>query len=291
MGKEGEVTVDVRAQDGQRAEVSDQRRRPRLVATDLDGTIVGPEGEISDRTVRALHRVEELGVPVVFVTGRPPRWLGVVSARTGLTGLAICANGAIVYDLHTEKVVAHHSMAVEVGLEIAGRLRGALPDVVFAVETMDGYAREHAYRPRWDVGVEPILGPIDEIFGEETVKLLVRHESMGADQLLAAAREVVGDLAEFTHSSVEGLLEVSAAGVSKATTLAELCAERGIAAADVLAFGDMPNDLAMLAWAGTAYAVAGAHPEVLAAVDLHTGDPMDDGVAQVLERVFDLTSD
>jgi len=269
----------------------DERWRPRLVATDLDGTIVGSGGEISDRTVRALHRVEQLGVPVVFVTGRPPRWLGVVSERTGLTGLAICANGAIVYDLHTEKVVAHHSIAVEIGLEITGRLREALPDVAFAVETLDGYAREQSYRPRWDVGVEPTLGRIDEIFGEATVKLLVRHESMGADQLLAAAREVVGDLAEFTHSSTDGLLEVSAAGVSKATTLAQLCAERGIAAADVLAFGDMPNDLAMLAWAGTAYAVAGAHPEVLAAVELHTGDPVDDGVAQVLERVFDLPHD
>jgi Cof subfamily protein (haloacid dehalogenase superfamily) len=282
------VTGKVAAQDGERAEVDDERWRPRLVATDLDGTIVGPGGEISDRTVRALHRVEELGVPVVFVTGRPPRWLGVVSERTGLTGLAICANGAIVYDLHTEKVVAYHSIAVEIGLEITGRLRKALPDVAFAVETLGGYAREPAYRPRWDVGLEPRLGRIDEIFGEATVKLLVRHESMGADQLLAAAREVVGDLAEFTHSSIDGLLEVSAAGVSKATTLAQLCAERSIAAADVLAFGDMPNDLAMLAWAGTAYAVAGAHPEVLAAVERHTGDPVDDGVAQVLERVFDL---
>jgi Cof subfamily protein (haloacid dehalogenase superfamily) len=285
------VTAKVSAQDGQRAEVTDGRWHPRLVATDLDGTIVGPGGEISDRTVRALHRVEELGVPVVFVTGRPPRWLGVVSERTGLTGLAICANGAIVYDLHTEEVVAHHSLAVEIGLEITGRLREALPEVAFAVETLDGYAREHAYRPRWDVGLEPTLGRIDEIFGEATVKLLVRHESMGADQLLAAARDVVGDLAEFTHSSIDGLLEVSAAGVSKATTLAQLCAERGIAAADVLAFGDMPNDLAMLAWAGTAYAVAGAHPEVLAAVERHTRDPVDDGVAQVLERVFDLPRD
>jgi hypothetical protein len=262
--------------------------RPRLVATDLDGTIVGSAGEISDRTVRALHAVEELGVPVVFVTGRPHRWLRVVAERTGRTGLAICANGAVVYDLHTEQVVAHHPIAVEIGREVSRRLREALPDVAFAVETLDGYAREQDYQVRWDVGMEHTLGPIDEILGAETVKLLVRHESMDADRLLAAAREIVGDLVEFTHSSIGGLLEVSAAGVSKATTLAELCAERGIAADEVLAFGDMPNDLAMLAWAGTAYAVAGAHAEVLAAVELHTADPADDGVAKVLERIFDL---
>jgi len=264
------------------------RRRPRLVATDLDGTLVGPEGEISDRTVRALQRVEELGVPVVFVTGRPHRWLRDVAERTGRTGLAICANGATVYDLHTEQVVAHHPFALEIGLEIARRLREGLPGAAFAVETLDGYAREPDYQARWDVGMEHTLGPIDDIFTDATVKLLVRHESMDADRLLAAAREIVGDLAELTHSSIGGLLEVSAAGVSKATTLAELCADLGISAEDVVAFGDMPNDLAMLAWAGTAYAVVGAHHEVLAAVELRTADPLDDGVAQVLERIFDL---
>jgi Cof subfamily protein (haloacid dehalogenase superfamily) len=268
--------------------VTDQERRPRLVATDLDGTIVDGSGEIGDRTVRALQAVEELGVPVVFVTGRPHRWLREVAERTGHTGLAICANGGTVYDLHTEQVVAHHPIAIEVGLEVSRRLRDALPDVAFAVETLDGYAREQTYRARWDSGMEHSLGSIDEIFDDATVKLLVRHESMDADDLLAAAREIVGDLVEFTHSSIGGLLEISAAGVSKATTLAALCADRGIDAADVIAFGDMPNDLAMLAWAGTAYAVAGAHADVLAAVPLRTADPEDDGVALVLERIFDL---
>jgi Cof subfamily protein (haloacid dehalogenase superfamily) len=280
--------VSVAAKDGDREAAPAVARRPRLVATDIDGTIVGPTGEIGDRTVRALQAVEELGVPVVFVTGRPHRWMQGIAARTGRTGLAICANGATVYDLHSEQVVAHHPFALEIGLAVARRLREGLPDVAFAVETLDGYAREPAYQPRWEVGMEHTLGPIEEIFTDQTVKLLVRHETMDADRLLAAAREIVGELAELTHSSSGGLLEVSAAGVSKATTLAELCADRGIAPADVVAFGDMPNDLAMLAWAGTAYAVVGAHPEVLAAVERRTADPEDDGVAQVLERLFDL---
>ena len=96
------MTVNVASEDEHRAEVGPRGWRPRLVATDLDGTIIGPEGEISDRTVRALQRVEELGVPVVFVTGRPPRRLRVVSERTGHTGLAICANGAIVSKRHQD---------------------------------------------------------------------------------------------------------------------------------------------------------------------------------------------
>ncbi|MGZ4638915.1 MAG: HAD family hydrolase [Actinomycetes bacterium] len=260
--------------------------RPRLVATDLDGTIVGPQGHISDRTVRALRAVEELGVPVVFVTGRPARWMAEVAERTGHTGLAICANGGVVYDLHTEQVVDHYPISVEIGLELARRLRDALPDVGFVVETLDGFAREAAYRALWDVGAERRVAEIETIFDEPAVKLLVRHETLDADALLAQAREVLGDTAELTHSSTYGLLEISAAGVSKATTLARLCERHGIAAHEVIAFGDMPNDLPMLAWAGTAYAVANAHPEVLAAVDHHTKPVEDDGVAEVLEMVF-----
>lgn len=262
--------------------------RPHLVATDLDGTIVSADGDISDRTVRALQAVERLGVPVVFVTGRPTRWMAQIAERTGHTGLAICANGGVVYDLHEERVVDHYPISVAVGLDVVRRLRDALPDVGFAIETLDGFAREKVYRARWDNAAELRVDQIELIFDEPAVKLLVRHETHDADTLLALAREVIGDTAELTHSSINGLLEISAAGVSKATTLARLCEDRGIAPEHVVAFGDMPNDLPMLAWAGTAYAVGNAHPEVLAAVDHHAKSVEDDGVAEVLEVLFGL---
>jgi Cof subfamily protein (haloacid dehalogenase superfamily) len=235
-----------------------------------------------------LRTLEERGVPVVFVTGRPTRWMAQVAERTGHTGLAICANGGVVYDLHTERVVDHYPMSVEVGLEVARRLRDALPEVDFAVETLDGFARESDYQTRYDTGIERRIDGIENILDAPAVKLLVRHEHLDADTLLAQAREVVGEAAELTHSSNTGLLEISAAGVSKATTLARLCSARGIEAGHVVAFGDMPNDLPLLAWAGTAYAVANAHPEVLAAVERVAPAVDDDGVAQVLEALFDL---
>jgi Cof subfamily protein (haloacid dehalogenase superfamily) len=264
--------------------------RLRLVATDLDGTIVPWGGEISDRTVRALQAVERQGVPVVFVTGRPPRWMTEVAERTGHTGLAVCANGALVYDLHSEEVVEHFPLSVEVGLDLARRLREALPELGFAVETLDGFAHEPSYVPRWDRVDARLVAPIEDIYAARpVVKLLARHEQLDADALLAKAREVVGDLAELTHSSTSGLLEISATGVSKATTLARLCEQRGVGADEVVAFGDMPNDLPMLAWAGTAYAMAGGHPDVLAAVERHALSPEEDGVAAVLEELFDLS--
>ena len=260
----------------------------RLVATDLDGTIVPWDGEITDRTVAALQAVEALGVPLVLVTGRPPRWMSDVAKRTGHTGVAVCANGALLYDMHTEKVVDSFPISVEVGLDVARRLREALPDISFAVETLDGFAREEGYAARWDAALARQVDALERIYDRPAAKLLARHEALGPDDLLAAAREVAGDLVELTHSSSSGLLEISAAGVSKATSLARLSEQHGVEAADVVAFGDMPNDLPMLAWAGRAYGVAGGHPEVLAAVDRVVEAPEDDGVARELERLFEL---
>ncbi len=91
-----------------------------------------------------------------------------------------------------------------------------------------------------------------------------------------------------TWSSTSSLLEISAAGVTKATTLAVLCEDLGIAPDEVIAFGDMPNDLAMLAWAGTSYAMADAHPTVVAAAAHLAPGHDDDGVARVLASVFGL---
>jgi hypothetical protein len=116
---------------------------------------------------------------------------------------------------------------------------------------------------------------------------MLRHGDLMADELLQRARGLVGHLAELSHSnSADSLLEIAAAGVSKASALTRVCAERGIASDDVVAFGDMPNDLPMLRWAGHGVAVANAHPDLLTAADEVTASNDDAGVAQVLERLF-----
>jgi len=259
-----------------------------VVATDLDGTIVRSDGEISARTRAALAAAEEAGALVVIVTGRPPRWLTGIADATGHHGLAICANGALVYDLQRELIVETHPLSVEVARDLVKQLRAAIPGLGFAVELVDtGFAHDPMYRPRWSVSEGTRVDDIEQLLQGDLAKLLARHEDMDSDQLLAAATAAVGvENATLTHSSSSGLLEISAAGVSKATTLSSLCAEHGREAADVVAFGDMPNDLPMLSWAGHSVAVANAHPSVLAAVDEVTASNDDDGVAQVLERIF-----
>ena len=161
----------------------------------------------------------------------------------------------------------------------------AVPGVGFAVESSDrGYLHDRTYAEDTLPGARVVA--VEDLVGEPVLKLLVRHPTMGPDELLAAAREVAGGLAELTHSSSDGLLEVSAAGVTKAATLATVAEQFGVQAADVLAFGDMPNDLAMLLWAGHGVAMGNAHPALLDAADEVTASNADDGFAVVLERWF-----
>ncbi|SEG76698.1 hypothetical protein SAMN04489712_111195 [Thermomonospora echinospora] len=263
-------------------------RAPLLVATDLDGTVVRSDGTISARTVAALARVEQAGATLVMVTGRPPRWMRDIATAVDHHGIAICANGAVLYDLHTETVLRTRLIEAEVIAEAVERLRTAVPELRFAVEYADGFVFEARYNlGRWDaeaLGGRPVDGRT--LVSRGGTKLLAFHPSADPDRLAEQVHTSVGDLVTVTHSSGRGLMEMSAQGVTKASALAELCAERGVAAADVVAFGDMPNDLPMLTWAGTSYGVANGHPDVLSAVTHTIARNDDDGVAQTLERLF-----
>jgi Cof subfamily protein (haloacid dehalogenase superfamily) len=262
---------------------------PSVVATDLDGTIVRSDGTISARTKDALGAAYDAGALIVIATGRPPRWLPGIAEATGHHGVAICANGALVYDLAADRVVGSRPLAAADVPGIIAQLRSAVPGIVFALERIDGqFAHEVDYHPRWEPEAGTLIGELDaSVLTAPVAKLLARRDGLSSDELLALAHAAVdGSVASLTHSSIDGLLEISALGVTKATTLAEVLAARDLGAADVVAFGDMPNDLDMLVWAGHGVAVANAHPDVLAAVDEVTASNDDDGVAQVLERYY-----
>ncbi|MGB9375918.1 MAG: HAD family hydrolase [Mycobacteriales bacterium] len=260
---------------------------PRLIGCDLDGTLVRSDNTISPRSVAAVARAEEAGVPFVIVTGRPPRWLPEIADALGHRGLAVCANGALVYDLHTEQVVREDLLDVDALRAVVAAVQRELPDAAFAVEYGESFLHDSGYRARWN-GHNPNVTMVehDALLQRPAAKLLVRHPHLSADDLLATAGPLVGGRATLTHSSFEGLLEVSAAGVTKASGLAALAAERGLEAQDCVAFGDMPNDLPMLAWAGRSFAVANAHREVLAAAGEVIGSNDEDGVARVLDGWF-----
>jgi Cof subfamily protein (haloacid dehalogenase superfamily) len=261
----------------------------RLVACDLDGTIVRSDGTMSARTIAALTACEEAGVDVVFVTGRPARWMPPIAAATGHRGVAVCGNGALVYDLGTEQVVDTRALPVPAVLAATRALRAVLPAAVFALETLSGYRREPAFMPHHEAARAALAGTIEGLLADDPVvlKVLCRDETSTADPMLAVARVALAGIAEPVHSDVRGsLVEVAALGVSKASTLAVLAARRGIRPSEVVAFGDMPNDVPMLRWAGRGYAMAGGHPEAIAAADDVAPPCAHDGVAQVLEGLL-----
>jgi Cof subfamily protein (haloacid dehalogenase superfamily) len=259
----------------------------RLVATDLDGTLLHTDGTVTDRTRAALRAVEALGVTVVFVTGRPIRWMLELWDDVGEHGLAICSNGGIVYDVPARRVRTARPIPAEVGLEVAELVRAAVPGTTFAVETLRGFGREPEFVERNAVG-DVAVGPLAQLIGDDTVKMLVRHAEMEPEAFWAETERVVGHLVTTTWASIGALVEISAAGVTKASTLALLCEELGVQPHEVVAFGDMPNDLAMLEWAGSSYAMANAHPSVRELAGETAPANQDDGVAAVLEELFGL---
>lgn len=260
--------------------------RPRLVATDLDGTLLRDDGRVSARTARVLKDLHEAGIDVIFVTARPPRWLDDVAASVAGHGTVICLNGAFVYDTSARRVIAEVTMAEPVIRSLVADLRGELPTIKFAVERTGGLAAERDFRDVHEIPADIVLGElIEEVLDDGTGKLLARCPEVADAEVVARIAAVVGDRAVVSDSGAVGLAEIGGPGVTKAATLALWAAERGVRAHDVWAFGDMPNDLPMLAWAGRSFAVANAHPAVRAAADHICGSNQDDGVAAELEHL------
>lgn len=258
----------------------------KLVATDLDGTLLHTDGTVTARTRDVLTAVEAQGVIVVFVTGRPIRWMADLWEHVGGHGLAVLSNGGIVYDVHARTVQKARTIPVDTVLRVVDLVRGAVPGTSFALEKLDGFAKEPGFMPRVQPPDDLVIGPTSEIVDGTAVKLLARHEDLDPEDFWAKVDAEVGHLVTTTWSSVGALVEISAAGVTKASTLKLLCDERGIDAAEVVAFGDMPNDLPMLEWAGTSYAMANAHPMVRELADFCAPSNEDDGVATALADLF-----
>ena len=259
---------------------------PRMIASDLDGTLLGPDGGVSVRTRAALDAARERGIEVVLVTGRPPRWVRDIPAATGAHTVVVCANGALLYDVDAHAVVDHAPLASPLAVELVEHLRADAPGCRFACEMTFTFGRDADYPVRLAVPDDVLVGDVAAMAAEQDVtKLIIRDDEVEHDALVRVVRAIVGDRAEVTHSGY-GIVEVSARGVDKARGLRVACARHGIDPADVVAFGDMPNDIPLLRLAGRGVAVANAHPDVLAAADEVTASNADDGVAQAIERLL-----
>lgn len=261
---------------------------PRLIATDLDGTFLRSDGTVSDRTVRAWSALPDLGIETVLVTARPPRWLHDLAHVVGAHGIAICGNGAFVYAVERREVIETHCFEKDLLAEIIADLRSAVPDVRLAVETPTGPAFEVGWPdPHRDpVHLSSPHGDTEVLLAEPVGKLLALAPRLPTEEFLAVVAEVVGERGRLAYSGAFGLAEINPVGVTKAAALERWAEERDVAAAQVWAFGDMPNDVPMIEWAGVGVAVANAHPEVLAVADVVAPSNDDDGVAATIEPLL-----
>jgi Cof subfamily protein (haloacid dehalogenase superfamily) len=259
---------------------------PRLIASDMDGTLLRSDESVSDATVAELARWRDQGVPVVLATGRPPRWMHGVR-EVLRSGIAVCCNGAVLLDLEPMEIIDESPLEVHALRAITAELRAHHASMWFAVEYGWEFRHEPIYRPRWDVDAPGVAeATLEEMTATPVAKLLARHESMGRDAFVELVHEVIGDRATVTNSSSDALAEISAPGVTKASGLAAVAARHGVGPEDVVVFGDMPNDIAAFEWVrdggGRAVAMAHAHPDLLAVATDVTGGNDEDGVAAFL---------
>ncbi|MFJ8009388.1 HAD family hydrolase [Streptomyces fagopyri] len=263
-----------------------------LIATDLDGTLLRGDDTLSDRTRAALARVVEAGARHLVVTGRPAPRVRPLLGELGGAGLAVCGQGAQLYDAGADRLLWSVTLDRELAETALGKIEAEV-GLLYAAVDQDGvdgltliepgYVMPHPTLPAVRVGRR------DDLWTEPISKVLLRHPLLSDDELAAAARGVVGSLATVTMSG-PGTVELQPCGVTKATGLALAAAHLGLAPEATIAFGDMPNDIPMFDWAAHGVAMADAHPELKAVADEVTLSNEDDGVAVVLERLLPVSA-
>jgi Cof subfamily protein (haloacid dehalogenase superfamily) len=259
----------------------------RLVATDLDGTLLRPDGTLSPSTIGVLESLRAVDIPVVVLTSRPFWLLADVPCLLDGIDYAVCDNGASVRDLRRSRVVRETTWPGPGLLTVIDNLRSLLPAAAFAVESPHGTIAEvefialaggclDARRVRRVEQLDPVI-PV--------LKLMVICARHTPERLVDLAAPGLDADTHATHSG-SPYIELGPPGSSKATALAGLCESLGVAPAEVIAFGDMPNDLELLRWAGTGVAMGNAHPAVIAAADQFAPANHADGFAHHLKSLL-----
>lgn len=270
------------------------RAMVRLLATDVDGTLLNTSHQISGRTRAAFEAARAAGIEVMAVSGRQPYSIGAIVRDTALFGDAIGSNGAVAMNLLSRDVLFEELIELADQRAIADAMLARFPELrLVSVRAAgndyiaeDGYVGLHdpeAHQAMWQI--RQWVGAREEVLAARSLKLVLRDNSVPPEALLAAARELA---VPGTHATTSGapFLEVGRAGVTKASALERYCAARGIDRSEVVAFGDNINDVEMLRWAGFGVAMANGEPEARSAADHVTLSNNDDGVAVVIEDLL-----
>ncbi|MDI3420491.1 HAD family hydrolase [Streptomyces luteolus] len=260
----------------------------KLIATDLDGTLLRSDETISPRTRAALETACGLGAAHIVVTGRAVPWTRHILDDLGYEGIAVCGQGAQVYHAGEHRLLTSVTLDRQLaGLALA-KLEAEIGPLALAA-SRDGVDGEVLVGPGYRVqeGPLPVVEFTDsaDLWSAPLNKLYVQHPGLSDDALAEVARRIAGDLVGVTMAG-PGIVELLPLGLSKATGLSLAARRLGAKAKDTIAFGDMPNDVPMFGWAAHSVAMANAHDELKAVADEVTASNEDDGIALVLERLL-----
>lgn len=264
-----------------------------MVVTDIDGTLLDEQGEVTPRARAVLKELERRGVPVVLCTGRGPISTEPLYRALGLRTPAITHNGALTYQPGRPEPILHHPIPGPVALQLVDCIRAVSPETNIGVSVLDRW-----YVDRIDERIAARLAagslPAAPVTGD--VKLAIAAEADGistlyyrgdermrrAVQAQLAARGLDGEVA--ATSSGFALVEYLAAGVSKGAAVRALAAAMGIPREQVVALGDMETDIPLLQAAGLGIAMGNADPAVKGAAAVVAGPNSADGWAAAIER-------
>ncbi|WP_306184891.1 MULTISPECIES: HAD family hydrolase [unclassified Streptomyces] len=257
----------------------------RLIATDLDGTLLRSDESISPRTREALAAATAAGAAHIVVTGRAVPWTRHILDDLGYRGLAVCGQGAQVYDAEEQRLLTSVTLDRQLAGVALAKIEAEVGPLYLAA-SRDGLDGEVLVGPGYALtGALPATPFTDasDLWSAPLNKIYVQHPTLSDDELADVAHRAAGSFVSVTMAG-EGIVELLPLGLSKATGLSLAARRLGLKAADTLAFGDMPNDIPMFAWAAHGVAMANAHEELKAVADEVTASHEEDGIAVVLER-------
>ena len=257
----------------------------RLIATDLDGTLLRSDGSLSGRVRSSLVNAHEAGIELVPATGRPRIVAKDIIAQLDFVDHWIFANGSMTWHLGRSEVIRGFWLAPDVARKLVVALRKQFPRAGFAVEFEDTFVFEPVFKRV--LPIVPQFAPCDDVVTEidrRVQKILVTDDSRHLDELYGGISDVVGGNAVPSYSGLR-FVELAASLVTKASALAMLAADLGLGQADVAAFGDNHNDISMLSWAGRSFAMANATKDAKEAADTVIGHHDDDAIADQIDAL------
>ncbi len=257
----------------------------KMIATDLDGTLLRTDGKVSERTREAIRRAQAAGIEVVPATGRPRVVALDVIEQLDFVDHWVFANGSVTWHLGRAELIRGFWLPPDHARDLVVRIRRQLPAAGFAIEFEDDVAYEAGFEqvvPQ--LPTSPPTTDLIDLIDRRVQKLLVFDTTRSIDDLLESVTAATGDDGVVSYSGLS-FVELAASLVTKATALELLATDLGITRDEVAAFGDNHNDVAMLTWAGRSYAMVTASDDALAAADEMIGANDADAVADKIDEL------